>query len=140
MNEIYVVSVEGADLRVCSSCAAGKKLIYKEIEETRTPKVGDKTRKSGDAEKELIEGYGKAMHLARDRMQIPLKVLAEMINEKESHLLKVEEEKTRPSVELTKKIEKALNIKLTAQKSEDGHRGGFGRAEGGATIGDFMSG
>ena len=140
MNDVYVVSVEGADLRVCSSCAAGKKLIYKEMGEDRTAKQRSKTRKNGEAEAELIEGYGGAVHAARDRMQIPLKVLAEMINEKESYLLKVEEEKTRPSIELTKKIEKALNIKLTVQKGNDEPKSGSGRKGGGATLGDFLGG
>jgi len=136
INDVYIVSVEQSDLRVCSSCAKGKKIIYKEVEERKgTPQR--KTIKRADEEVELIDNYGKAIHTARDQMQLPLKVLGEMINEKESHLLKVEEEKTRPSIELTKKIEKALHIKITQQKGDEPKV--HTKKGGGVTMGDFFA-
>ena len=137
MRDAYIVSVEGADLRVCSGCAKGKKVLYKEVEERKG--FGQrKTIKRTEEEVELVEGYGRKMHAARDRMQIPLKVLAEMINEKEAHLLRVEEEKPMPSVELTQKIETALHIKITQQKDE-GPRAGTGKKPSGVTLGDFFN-
>jgi len=33
---------------------------------------------------ELIDNYGKVIREAREKMQLPLKVLAEMLNEKET--------------------------------------------------------
>lgn len=135
MNDVYVVSIEGSDLRVCTSCAKGKKVVYKQVEEDRRgpPK---KMIKKIDEEVELVEGYGKRIHEARDQMQLPLKVLGEMINEKEAHLLRVEEEKTRPSIELTKKIEKALNIKITQMKGEEPKV--YTGKPNKATLGDFF--
>ncbi|MCL4379383.1 MAG: multiprotein-bridging factor 1 family protein [Candidatus Marsarchaeota archaeon] len=137
MKDAYIVSVEGADLRVCSDCAKGKKVLYKEVEERKNT-APRKTISKGDDRVELVEGYGKMIHAARDQMQLPLKVLAEMINEKEAHMLRVEEEKTRPSIELTKKIERALNIKITQQK-DGGPDMHVGKKSGGATIGDFFN-
>ncbi len=137
MKEVYIVSVEGADLRVCTSCAKGKKLLYKEVEEKRGA-APRRTIKKGEEEVELVDGYGKMIHSARDRMQLPLKVLAEMINEKEAHLLRIEEEKTQPSIELTRKIEKALNIKITQQRGDE-PRVGAGRKPGGITLGDYFN-
>ena len=137
MRDAYIVSIEGADLRLCASCAKGKKVLYKEVEDKKG--VGQKkTVKKAEEDGELVEGYGRVIHAARDRMQLPLKVLAEMINEKEAHLLRVEEEKTIPSIELTKKIEKALNIKITQQRDE-GPRAGTGKKPSGVTLGDFFN-
>ncbi len=137
MKDAYIVSIEGADLRVCASCAKGKKVLYREVE-GRGSAPSRKTIKTSEEEVELVEGYGKIMHAARDRMQLPLKVLAEMINEKEAHLLRVEEEKTMPSIELTKKIEKALSIKITQQKGGD-QNVHVGKKPGGVTLGDFFN-
>ncbi len=136
-RDVYIVSIEGADLRVCASCAKGKKVLYREVE-ARKGSIQRKTIKKTEEELELVEGYGKKIHAARDQMQLPLKVLAEMINEKEPHLLRVEEEKTIPSIELTKKIEKALNIKITQQK-DDGPGSGTGKKPGSVTLGDFFN-
>ncbi len=136
MNDVYIVSIEGSDLRVCSSCAKGKKVVYKAVEE-RAGVPQRKAVKKTDEEIELVEGYGKKMHQARDQMQLPLKVLAEMLNEKEGLLLRIEEEKTRPPIELTKKIEKALNIKITQQKSDEPKV--YTGKPGKATLGDFFN-
>lgn len=136
-RDVYIVSIEGADLRVCASCAKGKKILYREVE-GRKGTGRRKTIKKTEEELELVEGYGKKVHAARDQMQLPLKVLAEMINEKETHILRVEEEKAVPSIELTKKIEKALHIKITQQK-DDGPRIGTGKKPGSATLGDFFN-
>ena len=46
-------------------------------------------------------------------MGLSLKVLAEIINEKESFLARVENERAKPSNTLIKKLEKTLDIKLT---------------------------
>ena len=137
MKDAYIVSVEGADLRVCAGCAKGKKVLYREVEDRPRPGQKKAIRKTDD-DLELVDGYGAKIHAARDRMQLPLKVLAEMINEKEAHLLRVEEEKTKPSIELTKKIEKALNIRIT-QPKDDGPKVNTGKKQGGATLGDFFS-
>ncbi len=137
MNDIYIVSVESTDLRVCSSCAKGKKLLYKEVEEQKG--AGQrKTIRKKEEDVELVEGYGRKIHTARDQMQLPLKVLAEMINEKEGHMLRVEEEKTIPSIELTKKIEKVLNIKITQPKGDE-PKVHTGKGPGGVTLGDFFN-
>ena len=115
----------------------GKKLLYREVEEAKGS-APRKTIRKKEEEVELVEGYGRKMHAARDLMQLPLKVLAEMINEKEGHMLRVEEEKTMPSIELTKKIEKALHIKITQQKDEE-PKVHTGKGTGGVTLGDFFN-
>jgi putative transcription factor len=140
MKDVYIVSVESVEMRVCGSCSKGKKILYREVEMKKTggPKVLTKSKKASEEEAELVEGYGKKIREARDRMQLPVKVLAEMISEKEPYLVRVEEEKTIPSITLTNKLEKTLQIKLTQQKNEESSSHMRGKSEK-ATLGDFVA-
>ncbi|MGC8710481.1 MAG: multiprotein bridging factor aMBF1 [Candidatus Micrarchaeia archaeon] len=117
---LYVVEVEGAVMDVCSECAKGKKVIEKlsQHADEKNKQYISKSTTSKSAE-EVITHYGAAIRKARESVGLPLKVLAERINEKESTLLRVEEEKTLPNITLTKKLEKELGIKLTEQVKEE---------------------
>ena len=138
---IYIVDVEGVELRVCAKCAKGKHVISK----VDTEEHGHQGRKpipqssaiKRQEEAEIIDDYGKVIREARGRMKLPLNTLAEMINEKETLLYRVENQKTLPTIELAKKLEKALGIKLErdASKAEDARHGD--RKES-ATLGEFM--
>lgn len=119
---VYTIEVEGVELRVCSKCAVGKKIIGKEqLDIPRAPKPMNSTsgyRREQPAEDdiELVENYGEKIKEALEKEKLPLKVLAEMINEQESYLKRVVEDKTTPPQELVSKIEKTLGIKLTISK------------------------
>ena len=113
-NELYIVDVEGVELPVCKRCANGKNVIDIIGNEEKAPSGGAAPRPK-EEEEELIDGYGKEIRKARERLGIPLKVLGELISEKESTLLRVEQERMQPSIKLTRRIEKELGIKLTAK-------------------------
>ena len=113
-EKLFVINLEGARVMVCERCSEGKKVLNRiDLSKKASRLEQYKAKKLGTEADELIDGYGTAIRKARERMGLPLKVLAEKINEKESTLLRVEEQKTLPSVTLTKKIEKELGIKLT---------------------------
>ncbi|MEM0149472.1 MAG: multiprotein bridging factor aMBF1 [Candidatus Micrarchaeaceae archaeon] len=141
IEHAYIIEVEGVELRVCSKCAEGKHIIQEPKAAPARPSKGSAAKfhegaKSAE-DSEIIENYGSLIREARERMGLPLKVLAEMLNEKETLLLRIEEQKTLPSNELEKKLEKALNIKLSAkpQGGDEVHaRGG----NAGASIGEFL--
>ncbi|MGC8537736.1 MAG: multiprotein bridging factor aMBF1 [Candidatus Micrarchaeia archaeon] len=138
---IYIVDVEGVELRVCAKCAKGKHVISKvDTEEHSRPgrkPIPTSSTIKRQEEAEIIDDYGKVIREARERMKLPLNALAEMINEKETLLYRVENQKTLPTIELAKKLEKALGIKLErdASKAEDTRHGD--RKES-ATLGEFM--
>ena len=69
-------------------------------------------------------------------MKLPMKVLAEMINEKETLLSRVEQQHTLPTLKLAKKLEKALNIKLEAapEQRQDAPKS----KKSSATLGEFI--
>lgn len=139
---IYVVDVEGVELHVCAKCAKGKRVISRiEAESGKSAGHGSKKvqaqPKHSEEEAEVIDDYGKVMREAREKMKLPLNALAEMINEKETLLYRVENQKTLPTIGLAKKLEKALNIKLerSIPKVEEA---GHGDRKGSATIGEFI--
>ena len=116
---LYIVEIEGAEMAACESCSAGKNVIDIVGEEKKRVNTRP-LKKAEEPEEEVISGYGKAIRDARERLGMPLNVLAEIINEKESTMLRVEQERMLPSITLTKKIEKELGIKLTEIPAKGG--------------------
>lgn len=137
-KDIYIVDVENVELRACASCAKGKHIIRTELESApKKPGQAPRPKPLRDEDYELVEDYSTRVRNAREGMKIPIKVLAEMLNEKEHLLLRIEEGKTRPTIDLTKKLEKALKIKLTQPPSEEKMQVKTGKTDK-ATIGDFV--
>jgi len=118
-NIFYVVEVEGAVMNACAECAKGKKVIDK-IDLNKQENKNAKAEKAKESEEsEIIEHYGEAIRKAREKLGLPLNVLAERISEKESTLLRIEQEKTLPSDKIIKKLEKELGIKLIEPKKAE---------------------
>jgi putative transcription factor len=135
---LYVIDVEGAQLSVCASCSRGNPVID-EIgikKETIRGKKVFAGRKQRIEAAELVDDYGERIRKAREGMKIDLKVLGEMINEKHSTLLRVEEGKMPPDINLTAKLEKALGIKLAS--AEEDREGPKLSKSGPITLGDAM--
>ncbi len=139
-KDIYVLDVENVEIRACAKCAKGKKVIRTEIEKPLVNRNPNYIKPKSDEDRELVEGYGVKIRAARERMKLPIKVLAEMLSEKEHYLVRVEEEETRPTLELTKKLERALSIKLTQDVEEAKAVASSKGQSKGATIGDFIGG
>jgi|GEM_PF-382554 putative transcription factor len=133
---VYVVEIEGAEMHVCESCAKGKKIIEKIDEKPEAVHHASMSKPS--EEEELVDDYGASIRKARERLGIPLKVLAERLNEKESMLLRVEEQKMLPSDSLVKKLEKELGIKLMSAPKPDTPNIHLGK-DAPITIGDAAS-
>jgi putative transcription factor len=134
INETYTIDLDGTELRVCAKCAKGK-VVLRSSSETRIAPV---RRSSMKEEPPLKENYGEIIREARERMKLPIKVLAEMINEKETFILRVEEQKMQPDMKLAKKLEKALGIKLAAERETTEGVHSRGNTEN-ATLGEFIN-
>ena len=121
----YVVNVEDVELRVCAKCAQGKKVLSKP-----SYKIAAKaTRPKREEDQPLVENYGKVIRAARDRMDLPLKVLAEMLNEKETLLSRVEQQSTLPTMKLMKKTREGAEHKAHRCRGGRGFGFHFGRKE-----------
>ena len=133
----YVVNVEDVELRVCAKCAQGKRVISNPGYKLDTGKKVTRPKREEDLP--LVEDYGKVIRAARDRMDLPMKVLAELLNEKETLLSRVEQQSTLPTVKLTKKLEKVLDIKLIDATADVETGSSSAARKSGITLGDFVS-
>jgi len=108
-----IIEVEGAKLKVCGSCAYGKKILYN-LDDAGEP-TGRRERaapKNLQETEEIIEGYGKIIKNARENLGLTRTVVAERISEREGYLEKIEREELTPTFEIAKKLEKELGITL----------------------------
>ena len=85
---------------------------------------------------ELIDDYGGAIRKARLAKGMDLDQFAASILEKKGILAKVEANDLIPDDKLVKKLEKALDIKLTETVSSGGRIGGGQSAK--MSLGDFI--
>jgi len=119
------VLIEGAKIRVCESCAQhGKKVIPKVKKNNynrRSPSTTRKQRQSKsykssrsylEPEVVIVEDFSKRIRNAREKRNMTQEKFAQRIHEKESLIRRIEAGKTKPTIDLAKKLEKEYNIKL----------------------------
>jgi len=137
------ILLEGAKLLACGSCMRGGKILYRfeEDAEGAPVQMPKAPPSSFEPREEIIEDCGKVIKKARDRLKLPLAVVAERISEKESYLDAIENGRLMPSLAVAKKLERELGIKLI-QKTEQSV-GSTATASGSKfsppTLGDMVS-
>lgn len=110
----FIIQVEGAKLAACRACAYHGKILLSLEEEgpVSAPTGGEIASHALKMEEDLIEGYGRRIKAARERKGQKIEEFAKEISQKANYIDMIEGERTRPSLELAKKIEKALGIRL----------------------------
>lgn len=106
------ILLEGAKLLACGACMKSGKVLHRfDDDEAVAPSVPSApvTLESGE---EVVEGYGRIVRNARERMGLPIAVVAERINESEAYLHGIEAGRLMPTLEVARKLEKELAIKL----------------------------
>lgn len=73
---------------------------------------------SVEASMELVEGFGKKIRQAREKLGLSYEEFGRKIREKVSVLKKIESEKMTPNHMLASKLEHALKVKLLVPASE----------------------
>lgn len=111
-----VILIEGAKMLACGGCVRSGKVIHWLVDEEKSEGTREvilqKRKAPFEDSKEIVDGYGNIIKRARDRMRVPISVIAEKLNEKESYLDAIENERLKPSLKVAKKLEKELSIKL----------------------------
>ena len=135
------VFIDGARLSVCPNCArfgdenrgnarggagASPTVIEQRLEK-RNRRMQTKNVYDGNDNVNIIDGYGNAIKKARTARGMDLKQFAESIGEKQGLLAKIEAEDLVPDDKVVRKIEKALDIKLTEVVAGGGSIGQGGR-------------
>lgn len=146
------VVVEGAVLRVCPSCY--NRLVKKGGVETRSEqplyrqsKPSSRERKWArmriprrllEEEFDLVPDYGKRIREARQRLGWSTKVLAEKVREKENVIKRIEAGRLKPSIDLARRLERVLHIKLLEPIVEESSGMSSRSDEDYFTIGDLI--
>lgn len=131
-TELVSAIIEGVKMHVCNGCSnLGKKL------EPIRPCIIVKSAKEEILDT-IVEDFPAKIRSAREKLQLTQEELAKKLNEKESVIHKLETGHLTPSLELSKKLEKHLNIKLTEQLAAAKDTKKSVKTEMTMTIGDLI--
>ncbi len=144
------VVLEGATLTICLNCY--QRLVRQgRVREVRqeTSKSARSTRRSSYRsrrvpkrilyeEYEVVPDYAKRIREARMRMGWSTKVLAEKVREKENVIKRIEAGRLVPSIELARRLERVLRIKLLEPVVEETSYTAESTSEDYYTIGDLI--
>ncbi|MCS7139979.1 MAG: multiprotein bridging factor aMBF1 [Candidatus Nezhaarchaeota archaeon] len=107
------VWIEGAELSVCSNCSRYGYIARSERAMKVQPPIKRKSAtKIGMEDLVPRDDYNLLIRQTRERMGMTQMELARLIGEKESVIRRLESGRMKPSMELARKLEKALKIKL----------------------------
>ncbi len=101
--------IEDSTLNVCIDCARFGKIISTQKQEKVIPKY--KENKQEEIEL-IINDYAKLIKNAREKLNLKQEELAKKISEKISVIHSVESGHLEPEINLAKKLEKFLNLRL----------------------------
>ncbi len=144
--------ISGARIQVCQNCArfgeasgsggssrpgapVSQSVIDQRLEK-RKRRMQSKDIYAGATTIEIVDDYGGVVRRAREAKGKGLKEFANEIQEKQGILAKVEANDLVPDEKLMKKLEKALDIKLTEAVESGGSTGGS--RSGGMTLANFI--
>ena len=123
---VYKIVLEGAELLVCSRCARGRTVVAvlnlsqsARGQAARRVPAARKPRAPEVEEYVVVEGYGEIVRKARESMGLTREALAAMVGEKESTIRRIEAEQLEPTLELARKLERVLRVKLLERVGEE---------------------
>ncbi len=88
---------------------------------------------------ELVEDYAVRIRQARERLGWSTKVLAMKVKESESTIKRIESGKLRPTIELARRLEEVLGIKLLVPIIDEGLSFNERKRVSGVTLGEIVN-
>ena len=134
-GKLFRAEIEGAVLSVCGKCSEFGKVLG-QISQPDSDYREEKKSKEHNPEV-IVEGYAEVIRKKREQMGLTQKDFAKNINEKESLIQQLESGNFRPGIELARKLQKALGIKLIEEYEQKPEKLSATRSEG-FTLGDFI--
>ena len=118
--DIITIRIDTGILRVCNSCSRLGKQMSSNLNSDKRRIIRDRKNSldNFDYDDELVVNYGNMIRQSREKKGLSHEALGLQINEKVSIIKKLESEKLQPPDQLTKKLERFLNVKLLI-KNED---------------------
>jgi len=117
-TELFKAVVEGIELKVCSNCGKFGKVTGKiNIEPKRKKKkIELEEEEQPEIIQIIVEDYALRAKNAREKLGLKQEELAKKLNEKESVIHKIETGHYEPNLNLARKLEKFLKIKLVEEE------------------------
>lgn len=132
--------IEGVELTVCSDCGKFGKVLapVKRYSAKEQHKMAQKAEEKSEKMEILAENYPEIIKKRRESMGLSQKDFALRINEKESTVHHIETGSFTPPIQMARKLEKVLGVKLVEDYEERHEAHGKGKREQGFTLGDFI--
>lgn len=138
-EKLYKVIVEGAELSLCKDCSRFGKVVGTVHQQNGAiPEKKSRQEESPEFLQMIAEDYAEKIRKKRESMGLNQKELAEKLNEKESVVQKIESGHLEPPIELAKKIETLLNLKIIEQYEDKHEKQKQKTSSETFTIGDFI--
>jgi len=125
-NEAHLLKakIEGTVLDVCPNCARFGEVIARPApifsKNIPTPRQAAPVRRRREIVQVIVEDYGQKIRQARERKGLTQEQFAGQLNERESIIQKMESEHFKPSINLARKLERMLHVRLVEEYSESG--------------------
>ena len=115
----FDAEIEGTTMKVCEDCAR-----YGQIKgnaNTRVRIVIEDKKKFEITEPEylFIQGYGAIVKNARERLKLKQEEMAKKLNVRESLLHQIESEHYKPNIDLARKLERELHIRIVEELKDE---------------------
>jgi putative transcription factor len=117
-SDLYYARIEGSIIKVCELCKGYgeviKKVKIKQVYQDEK-RVISLPKLQPEEEEMVVENYAELIKNAREKKGVKQEDFAKQINEKESLIHKIETSHMEPSIELAKKIQHFLGIRLVEE-------------------------
>ena len=135
-TEVSRALVEGSELNVCEACGRFGKMLRKPVFRAPAPKSA--VPRAPEPVEVVVSDYAVKIRTAREKSGMTQKEFALKLNEKESIIHKLENGLFVPPIDMAKKLERLLRIKLVEIEQEE-KTDTQKRSSGALTIGDIIN-
>jgi len=134
-TELFRAKVEGSELNVCAACGKYGKVLQKPV---MSMVKHSSVQKAAEPSEVVVSDYAQRIRSAREKSGMTQKEFALKLNEKESIIHKLESDLFVPPIDLAKKLERLLKIKLVEIEEEEKAEAAT-KSSGPLTIGDIIN-
>jgi putative transcription factor len=148
-GQLFKVELEGSRIVACEECAKYGKILHEVKQEvpkrSKAAKANDQASassapKTPETVQLIVKDYSSKIKNAREKRELKQEDFAKQINEKESVLHQLESGRMEPNMELARKLEKALGIKIIEEIIlEPEEKSDKLKASGPMTLGDMIN-
>jgi len=110
IDKTFPVLIEGVELNVCSMCAKHGKILKKPVIAKKKEKIV-----AEEQEEEIVKNYAELIKKKREEMNLTQEEFAKKLNERLSVMQNIENGSLKPSIEMARKFERVLGLKLIEQ-------------------------